>query len=174
VWANLQARGWEGPSRCILCNQQSETIPHIFINCSFIRSVWQILSPTQLLYTTWSGSSVLNCFQNWIGVSKNLALLPVFLCWQVWKARNSALFDEKSPSVHSVANLILVKAALQRKQSSDPPHSRHIFAFPLDRVVAWFDGASQQDGSLCGAGGKIALNSHSCFRWTLNCGKDLT
>jgi ribonuclease HI len=36
--------------------------------------------------------------------------------------------------------------------------------------VAWFDGASQQGGALCGAGGEIVLNSHSCIRWTLNCG----
>jgi ribonuclease HI len=106
-----------------------------------------------------------------MGDYKNLALLPVFLCWQVWKARNAALFDEKSPSIHRVVNLILVEAALQRKQSSDPPPSRHKFKVPHDRVVAWFDGAAQQGGSLCGAGGKIALNSHSCFRWTLNCGQ---
>jgi ribonuclease HI len=41
---------------------------------------------------------------------------------------------------------------------------------PTDRTVAWFDGASQKGGTLCGAGGKIVLNSHSSIRWTLNCG----
>jgi hypothetical protein len=72
VWTNLQARGWEGPSRCYLCNQQSETISHIFITCSFIRAVWQILDPTQLLYTTWSGSSVLDAFRTGSVSIKNL------------------------------------------------------------------------------------------------------
>jgi ribonuclease HI len=103
-------------------------------------------------------------------VSKNPALLPILLCWQVWKTRNAALFDEKSPSFHRVANFIIAEMASSRKQSPVTPPSRTFFKVPLDRVVAWFDGAAQQDGSLCGAGGKIVLNSHTCFRWTLNCG----
>jgi ribonuclease HI len=102
--------------------------------------------------------------------SKNPALLPIFLCWQVWKTRNAALFDEKSPSVHRVANFIIAEMVTSRKQTSITPPSRTFFKVPLDRVVAWFDGAAQQSGSLCGAGGKIVLNSHTCFRWTLNCG----
>jgi len=51
------------------------------------------------------------------------------------------------------------------------PLIRHPFQFPTDRAVPWFDGASQQGGALCGAGGEIALNPHSCIRWTLNCGQ---
>jgi ribonuclease HI len=170
VWTNLQARGWEGPSRCYLCQQQSETIPHLFITCPFIRAVWQILDPSLLFYSTWSGPCVLDCFQRWISVNKTLTLLPVYLIWQVWKSRNSALFDGKSPSAHYVANTILIKVDLQQTQPSIIPKRRHHFAFPLDRVVAWFDGASQQSGSLCGAGGKIMLNTHTCYRWIINCG----
>jgi ribonuclease HI len=40
---------------------------------------------------------------------------------------------------------------------------------PLDRAVAWFDGASQQGGELCGAGGKLILNAHSSISWMINC-----
>jgi hypothetical protein len=98
VWANLQARGWEGPSRCYLCQQQSETIPHLFIDCPFVRAVWQILDPSLLFYSTWSGTCVLDCLQRWTRVYNSLILLPIHLFWQVWKCRNSALFDGKSPS----------------------------------------------------------------------------
>jgi ribonuclease HI len=70
-----------------------------------------------------------------------------------------------------VVNIILVEAAMQGNKLKDPPSHRHKLVIPLDRVVAWFDGAAQQGGSPCGAGGKIALNSHTCFRWTLNCGQ---
>lgn len=30
-WENLRKRGWKGPSRCILCRLEEETIEHIFI-----------------------------------------------------------------------------------------------------------------------------------------------
>jgi ribonuclease HI len=39
----------------------------------------------------------------------------------------------------------------------------------MDRAVAWFDGASQQGGALCGAGGKLIINSHSSISWMINC-----
>jgi hypothetical protein len=58
VWSNLQACGWEGPSRCILCKLHSETISHVFNECSFFRSVWQLIAPALRLTTTWTGSSV--------------------------------------------------------------------------------------------------------------------
>jgi ribonuclease HI len=55
---------------------------------------------------------------------------------------------------------------LQPKTSDWQP-----FQIPVDRAVASFDGASQQGGALCGAGGKIALNPHTSIRWTLNGGQ---
>jgi hypothetical protein len=125
VWENLQVRGWEGPNRCILCKQHSETIPHIFLQCSFTRSVWHQLSLALNLTTPWTGSSVPNCFRNWIGDNKNHSLLPVYLCWQVWKARNSTLFEEKSPSIQRVVNIILVEAATKETvQGSTIPQTQ--------------------------------------------------
>jgi ribonuclease HI len=38
-------------------------------------------------------------------------------------------------------------------------------------AIAWFDGATQLDGSLCGAGGHIFINSYTSYRWTLNDGQ---
>jgi len=49
------------------------------------------------------------------------------------------------------------------------PSVRRPLHIPMDRVVAWFDGASQLGGTQCGAGGKININSHSSIHWTLNC-----
>ena len=37
-------------------------------------------------------------------------------------------------------------------------------------MVAWFDGAAQQAGLFCGAGGIITINAQTVYRWTLNCG----
>jgi ribonuclease HI len=42
---------------------------------------------------------------------------------------------------------------------------------PVDRAIAWFDGAAQQCGEKSGAGGKIMINSNTSFLWTFNCGQ---
>ena len=38
----LKSKGWEGPSRCPLCNQAEETIDHLFISCEFTKEVWSL------------------------------------------------------------------------------------------------------------------------------------
>jgi ribonuclease HI len=43
--------------------------------------------------------------------------------------------------------------------------------YPADKTLAWFDGATQQQGLLSGAGGVIKLDVHREYRWILNCGK---
>jgi ribonuclease HI len=170
MWSNLQSRGWVGPGRCTLCKSHSESVAHVFINCTFFKSVWLLISPALSPGSTWAGPNIPSCFQNWIKNTLNPALLPISLCWQIWKTRNEAIFEDKTPLVHRVANYIIAELASNRNQTSFTSPSRPIFIVPHDRIVAWFDGAAQQSGSLCGAGGKLVLNSHTCFRWTLNCG----
>jgi ribonuclease HI len=171
VWEKLQARGWEGPSRCILCKSASETTLHVFIHCSFIRAIWSNLSTALKFTSLWSGTSIQGCFRSWIMDNNNHKMLPVHLCWQVWKARNEAIFKERTPSIQRISNHFLAEATNTSKIVKALPPFRHIFVFPTDRTVAWFDGASQQGGALCGAGGKIVLNPHTSIRWTLNCGQ---
>ena len=55
---------------------------------------------------------------------------------------------------------IISVASSKRSQST---------TFPEDKVLAWFDGASQFNGNQCGAGGVIKLNNLVEYRWTLNC-----
>ena len=40
---NLKRKGWEGPSRCPLCNRAKETVEHLFISCDFTKEVWRII-----------------------------------------------------------------------------------------------------------------------------------
>jgi hypothetical protein len=44
TWESLQRKGWHGPGVCKLCNCSSETINHLLIHCSFMKSVWHFLS----------------------------------------------------------------------------------------------------------------------------------
>jgi hypothetical protein len=123
VWENLQIRGWEGPNRCILCKQYNDSINHIFLQCNFIRSVWHHISLALNLATPWTGPNVPLCFRNWLGANKNHSLLPVHLCWHVWNARNTTLFEERLPSIQRVVNNILAEVATSGNQTKSRPPS---------------------------------------------------
>jgi hypothetical protein len=41
TWDILQKKGWVGPSMCHLCKDYSEDNAHLFIRCSFTKSVWE-------------------------------------------------------------------------------------------------------------------------------------
>ena len=70
-----------------------------------------------------------------------------------------------------MSSFLLDEEAISGKTRLMLPSRRHKLTIPFDRAMAWFNGASQQGGALCGAGGKIVLNPHTCIRWTLNGGQ---
>ena len=41
TYDNLQKRGFSGPSRCILCKQESEDIDHLLYNCTYAKFCWE-------------------------------------------------------------------------------------------------------------------------------------
>jgi ribonuclease HI len=43
----------------------------------------------------------------------------------------------------------------------------HVFTLP---IVGWFDGATQENGNLSGAGGVIKINEDTSYKWIFNCG----
>lgn len=35
AWDNLSKKGWIGPNRCCLCNEELELVDHLFVSCHF-------------------------------------------------------------------------------------------------------------------------------------------
>jgi hypothetical protein len=109
---NLLKRGIQGPSHCPFCLTASETITHLFMECNFTTQLWNLIylplpiSPPppenwNNLFTFWK--------QRYVGSFKNkkqFTLLwrqiPKFVCWELWLARNQAIFREKLPPMHSI------------------------------------------------------------------------
>jgi hypothetical protein len=148
-----------------------ESTLHVFVQCPFTCLLWTHITSSLNVSTVWEGNDVKSCFQNWIQHNSSHTLLPTHLCWLIWQSRNAAIFNNKKPSFHFITSHILAEAANHGISKKPKPPDRPPFQFPVDRVVAWFDGASQQGGTLCGAGGKIALSTHTIIRWTLNGGQ---
>jgi hypothetical protein len=86
-------------------------------------------------------------------------------------ARNAAIFEDKSPSIHLVTKFILTAVDCPITPTNAQPNHRSTTTLPFDKAIAWFDGAAQLDGTLCGVVGYILINSHTSYRWTLNCGQ---
>ena len=88
------------PSRCVLCKEQLEIGNHMFIHCSFSRTVWGTL--TQDLGHSWCvPSNLLDFFCQWHGLFKGSVMqeisswiLPHF-CWSIWKEINNQIFKDR-------------------------------------------------------------------------------
>ncbi|KAI4332269.1 hypothetical protein L6164_017192 [Bauhinia variegata] len=84
-------------STCFLCNLTPETADHLFLHCSFIRSLW-FMSPWGLRAEKWSSLTMLQWFEfltddslvaNSIGISsQELLLFASVMMDKVWDERN--------------------------------------------------------------------------------------
>ena len=101
---NLKRKGWEGPSRCPLCNQAEETTEQLLFICDFSKEVWGLLLGSVSSTLPTSAPELLS---RWMSLSpfnlskKNLLKItwmwtPKFLCWKIWLERNNRIFKEES------------------------------------------------------------------------------
>jgi hypothetical protein len=158
TWDNLQHRGWEGPNIFHLCRLDSESVTHLFIDCTFTQQVWSRLFIALKLRTTWTGSSLKNCLEDWTKEESLYPHLPALVSWHIWLVRNKTIFDQLPPST----NVIYYKTlgGLEGNKTTKDPTPRFLQPTYLQgRTTAWFDGASQNFGHQCGAGGLIKLQT---------------
>eukprot|EP00253_Pinus_taeda_P015197 PITA_15197 len=105
---NLRKKGIHGPSICCMCREEEESSCHLFIECPFARSCWNLItSPLNigdlanqitLLQKSWGKSFPQSSKR------KNLATrmwnsIPSNLCWQIWIARNKCIFNNMKPDI---------------------------------------------------------------------------
>ena len=103
---NLEKRGIVGPFRCPLCAVNSETIPHLFLKCSYALSIWKEVTQIGGDGQQWA-ESIQDHFINWEnryhgelaqkkGVKACWLKLPKIICWCIWIERNQRVFQNKS------------------------------------------------------------------------------
>jgi len=112
----LTKRGLPHPDKCILCDQEEETIQHILTTCVFARQFWHsVLSPLNLQqlvpnrrehsFATWWRKITKRVDKQ---QRKGVNSLIILGAWTLWKHRNACVFDGDSPSVStSMRNLQL-------------------------------------------------------------------
>jgi len=107
TWDNIRKRGVQGPSRCLLCEDQEETLEHLLNNCIFTSWLWDLF----VVIFQQSDRDIRSIISTLINWRKNFsdneilnsawALVPSFIIWNVWKERNKRIFKgEKKPPQH--------------------------------------------------------------------------
>lgn len=101
-----------GPSVCVMCLKAEETTDHLLQGYEWAKEVWNKggthlgnLSleepPIQNLVESWLEKA----FQNSI-LHRIYELLPSFVVWEIWKERNSHIFESKTRNPEEACTLI--------------------------------------------------------------------
>ncbi|WOG87677.1 hypothetical protein DCAR_0206908 [Daucus carota subsp. sativus] len=87
---------------CSLCNSEIETTSHIFLECSFAKSCWQVagVGLDEAVYTSFQ-EWVLNVFNGWDADKRQRGAM---LCWIIWKCRNDLIWNQKCLKAQEAAN----------------------------------------------------------------------
>jgi ribonuclease HI len=170
TWDVLQNRGWQGPSQCPLCKIETEDLNHLLIHCSFADYIWTATSQHFSLQTAWKGASVMDCFSKWHSDKSAPLPLAAIVCWWLWIERNQALFENRPPNRPAVLHRIF--SSFHWRPSSLKPSKIKACVQHLAEgyTLICFDGAAQQNGLCCGAGGTFKSSLHRTTNWHLNCG----
>jgi ribonuclease HI len=168
----LLKKGWNSPNICQLCFKEEETVPHLFINCHFARKVWNKIEHEQHLTFAWQGTSISDCFVNWSSSERNYKYLPPLVIWHIWLARNKLIFENITPSINSIAFRALGMHQIWQDIHLTKEKTKILFnPFIAENITkGWFDGTTQRNDTLSGAGGLIRLTENSIYKWTFSCG----
>ncbi|XP_059076472.1 uncharacterized protein LOC131875810 [Cryptomeria japonica] len=103
--------GINGPSRCILCQEQEETVNHLLLHCKFSSHYWWHFMRKLRIFGPFP-SGLDEWFLEWSKLEGNaifadlLYILPSLLMWEIWKEKNRRIFQGKEMSLMTLCGKI--------------------------------------------------------------------
>ncbi|KAG2538450.1 hypothetical protein PVAP13_9NG381214 [Panicum virgatum] len=122
TWLALHDRCWTAERRkhhnlqdtdtCVLCAQESETIAHLLVGCSFSREVWYRVLLRLRWYVLTPDHRYFDLADWWNASRKKLQKaerkcfdsLVILISWLLWNERNRCIFDKLQPVVSPLAS----------------------------------------------------------------------
>ena len=191
----LGRMGFQLPSKCFCCVPATgEELEHVFSTGHLASQVWSYFqnmcgvvvqgSEVHARLITWWLSPALSRQQRFV-----LDVLPSLICWNIWKARNRAVFDGIQPQGQGICNMVAqdVKAAFEIRFQKELgmltfPQFYEKISYPSYvyniSVVRWkgggqgvltlnTDGCSKGNPGVCGGGGVVRdSNGHAVFAFS--------
>ena len=165
TWDNLIKKGWIGPHWCCLCKTTSESVDHLFHECSFTKLVISHISSSLGIPFFWKEANYILNVSSWFSKGNNLIYLPLLLTWEIWLTRNKCLFENKLPDIHFVVHTIREQLQLYPVLSQQKTKRRNIGLAPIyDFLVGFFDGASANRTRGIGVHLLISQDHHFCIK----------
>ena len=115
----LAKRGLPHLEACPLCDQVEETIHHILVGYVFTRQIWARIF--QFLGLSYLSPEPTSRFSKWWWKAissvpkdewKGLNSLIILVVWEVWKHRNSCVFENATPSIQKVLRSVSAEGIL--------------------------------------------------------------
>jgi hypothetical protein len=102
----LAKRGLNHLEKCLMCDQEEETLDHLLVKCSFSREFWSLLLRKVGLHSL-APQPTADSFLGWweevggavYGLTKKGLDSHHLGAWTLWNHRNKCVFDRCSPSV---------------------------------------------------------------------------
>ena len=106
----LQRRGIQSEALCVRC-KGVESVMHTFFNCPFAQEVWKLILLRQVVHlaTEVDFKKAVIAFRRVICLSPSgvsSTILP-WVCWALWTARNTLLFEKRTLTPTEVATKAL-------------------------------------------------------------------
>jgi hypothetical protein len=97
---SVAGEGLRHPAQCTLCCQETETIEHLTVQCSYSRQVWfELLAPYNLQHLVSSADSTVASWWQALAAAvpergrKELNIFVVLVARSLWLERNARVFD---------------------------------------------------------------------------------
>jgi hypothetical protein len=115
----LQRHGLQHHPRCLLCDQEPESMQHLLLACPLSRHVWHD-TLALLRLTCRPPDNEPSLSEWWIlarqatpkQMRKGLATVTLLIPWLIWKHRNACVFEGERPTVQRVCEQFRVEATL--------------------------------------------------------------
>lgn len=119
---NLQRRGFLLANRCYLCEEDQESVEHLFLHCRISRQCWDLF--LSICGISWAiPNSIRGLLECWQGqrIQKSLQqiwnTIPICIFWILWLERNRACFEGQRDHISRIKNKCLQNLFLWCKGS---------------------------------------------------------
>lgn len=180
--SNLAKRGLLSSIECKRCGAREDEL-HCFLNCPFALKVWEI-APLSLQLRAGSFQSFKDMLSSLLQVKTlpptgvSLTPLSPWILWNLWKARNLCIFEDRLLSHHDIIHKAIKEAGDWQAAQLSIPSLPQNFPSPSTKVVpvdafkCFVDAAWCGTSKLCGQGwilfdpkGEAPIRSSSSRPW---------
>jgi hypothetical protein len=150
---------------------KEEYLNHLMVECLFTKYIWNSILKELKLKRNWGGGLLCECYHNWFKEMEFWKEVPCFICWEIWKYMNMIIFEDQNLSLARVCNIILQDLGENKKIQKSQHHmvTRPPF-LDWNLTVGFFYGASEYEGSKCGARAILKCPDLGVYCLKMNCG----